>query len=92
MGKVTITKSFIIPRMIYKESILPLIIPRTFITKMNKLLFKFTWDSNWERATRNVLCNNIESGGNKMMHLESYLTALHAKSLLLPFDKTYCPQ
>ena len=94
MGKITIVKSFIIPRMIYvyKASILPLIIPRAFITKINKLLFKFIWGSNWERVSRNVLCNNIESGGAKMMHLESYLTALHAKSLSLLFDETYRSQ
>ena len=92
MGKITIVKSLIIPRMIYKASILPLIIPRTFITKINKLLFKFIWGSNWERVSRNVLCNNIESGEAKMVHLESYLTALHAKSLSLFFDKTYCSQ
>ena len=27
-----------------------------------------------------------------MMHLESYLTALHAKSLSLLFNETYCSQ
>ena len=78
--------------MIYKASILPLIIRRTLITKINKLLFKFIWGSNWERVSRNVLCYNIESGRAKMMHLKSYLTALHAKSLSLLFDETYCSQ
>ena len=75
--------------MIYKASILPLIIPKTLITKINKLLFKFIWDSNWERVIRNALCNNIESGGAKMLHLELYLTALHVKNLSLLFDETY---
>ena len=83
MGKTTIVKSLVIPRMIYKASILPPIIPRTLITKISKLLFKFIWGSNWERVSRNVLCSNTESGGAKMMHLESYLTALLAKSLLM---------
>ena len=92
MGKITIVKSLIIPRMIYKASILPLIIPKTLITKINKLLFKFIWGSNWERVSRNILCNNIESGGAKMLHLESYLTALHVKSSALLFDETYCSQ
>ena len=92
MGKITIVKSLIIPRMIYKASILPLIIPKTLITKINKLLFKFIWGSNWERVSRNVLCNNIEFGGAKMLHLESYPTALHVKSLSLLFDETYCSQ
>ena len=41
MGKITIVKSLIIPHMIYKLSILPVIIPRNFITKIIKLLFKF---------------------------------------------------
>ena len=78
--------------MIYKASILSLIIPKTCITKINKLLFKFIWGSNWERVSRNVLCNNTESGGAKMLHLESYLTALHIKSFSLLFDETYCSQ
>ena len=60
--------------------------------KINKLFFKFIWGSDWEKVSRNVLRNNIESGGAKMMHLESYLTALHAKSLSLLFDETYCSQ
>ena len=92
MGKITIVKSLIIPQMIYKASILPLIIPRTFITKINKLLFKFIWGSNWERVSRNVLCNNIDSSGTKVIHLESYLTALHAKSLSFFFEETFCSQ
>ena len=46
MGKITKVKSLIIPRMIYKASILPLIMPKTLITKINKLLFKFIWGSN----------------------------------------------
>ena len=92
IGKNTIVKSLIIPRMIYKTSILPLIIPRTLVTKINELLFKFIWGSNWEKVSRNVLCNNIESGEAKMIHLELYLTALYAESLLLLFDETYCSQ
>ena len=60
--------------------------------KINKLIFEFIWGSNYERVSKNELCNNIESGGAKMMRLESYLTALHAKSLSLLFDETYCSQ
>ena len=37
MSKITIVKSLIITRMIHKTSILPLIIPKTFATKFNKL-------------------------------------------------------
>ena len=91
-GKITIVKSLIIPRMIYKASILPLIIPRTLIRKINKLLFKLMCSSNWERVGRKVLCNDIESGGAKMMHLKSYLTALPVKSLSFLFDEIYCSQ
>ena len=43
MGKITIVKSLIILLMIYKASMLPLIIPKTFITKINELIFKFIW-------------------------------------------------
>ena len=73
--------------MMYKALLMPLI-TRTFKTKVNKLLFKFIWSSNREKVSRNVLCNNIESYGAKLMHLESYLIALHVKSLSLLSDKT----
>ena len=52
----------------------------------------FIWGSNWERVSRNKLCNNIEFVGAKMMHLESYLIALNAKSLSFLFDEIYCSQ
>ena len=77
--------------MIHKASKLPLNISRTFITKINKLLFKYVWGSNRKRVSSNVLCN-IESGRAKIMHLESFLTALHAKSLSFIFDKACCSQ
>ena len=48
--------------MMYKaKALLMPLITRTFITKVNKLLFKFIWSSNREKVSRNVLCNNIES-------------------------------
>ena len=68
--------------MIYKASILPLIISRSFITIFNKLIFKFIWCSNWKGVSRKLLCNKIESSGVKMIHLDLYLTALLAKSPL----------
>ena len=77
MGQITVMKSLIITRMIYRARLLPLIIQKTFIAKTN------FWGSNWERVSRHVLCNDIKSAGAKMMHLESCLTALHAKNLLL---------
>jgi len=63
----------------YKVMMLPLLLPKTFVKQFNKLLFSFIWGSNWERIGRNILCGEIESGGIRMLYLESYLSAFNIK-------------
>jgi len=53
------------------------------------MLFSFIWGSNWERIGRNILCGEIESGGAKILHLESYLTTLKIKGFTCLFDTNY---
>ena len=90
IGRITIIKSLIVPQITYKAAMLPVMLPKNLLQKFNKLFFRFIWGSNWERVSRNVLCGNIESGGVNMIHLESYLIALHAKNVSLLFDDTFC--
>ena len=94
IGKITILKNLVIglPQVTYKASMLPVIFPKNFITKINKLMYQFVWGSKWERVGRNVFCSSLEKGGANMIHLQSYLTALHAKYLSCLFSESFFSQ
>ena len=41
LGKITIIKYMAIPKLVYKASNLPVILPDSFIKQVNQILFKF---------------------------------------------------
>ena len=56
-GKVTIIKSFLIPKYIYVYSILPT--PEELLKELNKILFKFLWKG-VDKVTRASVINEYE--------------------------------
>ena len=49
LGKITIIKNMVIPKLVYKASNLHVILPDSFIKQVNQVLFKFIWGSKWEK-------------------------------------------
>ena len=49
LGKITVIKSMVITKLVYKASDLPVVLPDTFIKQVNQTLFKFIWGSKWEK-------------------------------------------
>ena len=76
-GKVTITKSFLIPKFVYVCSLLPT--PKEIVIKLNQLLFKFLWKGT-DKVTRVSVINDYENGGLKMIDLESMVKSLRANA------------
>ena len=72
-GKVTIIKSFLIPKFVYVCSLLPT--PKEIVNKLNQLLFKFLWKGT-DKVTRVSVINDYENGGLKMIDLESMVKSL----------------
>ena len=72
-GKVTIIKSFLIPKFVYVCSLLPT--PKEIVHKLNQLLFKFLWNGT-DKVTRVSVINDYEKGGLKMIDLESMVKSL----------------
>ena len=72
-GKVTIIKSFLIPKFVYVCSVLPT--PKEIVNKLNQLLFKFLWNG-VDKVTRVSVINDYEKGGLKMIDLESMVKSL----------------
>ena len=72
-GKVTIIKSFLIPKYIYICSILPT--PNELLKELNKILFKFLWKG-VDKVTRASVINEYEEGGLRMVDLECMVKSL----------------
>ena len=82
-GKVTIIKSFIIPKFIYISSLLPT--PKDIIKDLNQLLYKFLWKG-VDKTTRLSTINEYEKGGLKMIDLELMVKSLRLSWLRRIFD------
>ena len=72
-GKVTIIKSFLIPKFIYVCSILPT--PKELLNELTKILFKFLWKG-VDKVTRASVINEYEEGGLRMVDLECMVKSL----------------
>ena len=51
--------------------ILPVTIPKKFVKSLNSLIFRFLWNSNWERIKRKTLIGPKMKGGIEMVDVES---------------------
>ena len=46
------------------------------ISKLNKIFFEFIWKSSTDKIKREVIIQDFEQGGLRMIHLEKYVYAL----------------
>ena len=74
-GKVTVIKSLLIPQLLFSAHFLD--IPTGYIKEVNKVFYKFLWNSH-DRIKRNTLIADINEGGIQMMDIESQFEALKA--------------
>ena len=91
LGKITVLKTLIIPKLIHKASYLPiqLPVPKKFVKQLNRVLFTFIWGSKWEKIGRSQLCCSIEEGGAKMIDVKQYLTAMKLKWTFRIFNENF---
>ena len=89
LGKITILKSVVIPKLVYKASNLPAISPDSFIKQVNQILFKFIWGFKWEKIGRSQLCCDIEEGGAKRIDIKQHSLALQFKGVIRLFNNNY---
>ena len=87
-GKVTIIKSFPIPKFVYVCSVLPT--PKKLIQELNKVLFKFLWKGT-DKVKRVSVINEYEEGGLRMIDLECMVKSLRLAWLRRIFNEINGP-
>ena len=67
MGKVTVVKTFALPKLIYPLTVLnnP---PVDIINKIKSEIFKFIWNSKPDKVKRFVLMQNYKNRGLRLMN------------------------
>ena len=56
----------------FKAANLPMILPDSYIKKINQVLFKFIWGSKWEKIGRSQLCCDIAGEGAEMIDIKHH--------------------
>ena len=79
IGKVTIIKYLILPKLVYKIMAVPITVSSCILKNTEKIFFKFIWGSRWERISRLRLCAPFVEGGTNMIDLNSFAHALRQK-------------
>ena len=85
MGKITVIKTFALPKLIYPFTVL-LDPPKEVIQKLNSEIFSFIWDSKPDKIKRSTLYRDYKNGGLRMINLECFLNSLKASWMKRIFD------
>ena len=72
-GRVTIVKTFLIPKLLYISSIIQT--PMEIMKRMERMIFKFLWRGP-DKVTRNSVINSVENSGVNLMDIETQIKAL----------------
>jgi hypothetical protein len=90
IGKITILKSLAFSKIIYQCAVLTL--PPNFIELINEIAYNFLWNNKPEKIKRKTIIADHESGGLKMIDINSFLKAQKAtwvKILLTPDNSSW---
>ena len=92
IGKIHIIKTFLLSQFVYIMQCLCL--PEDVLKNINTIVFKFLWKKKtcnkkaFEKVRRDVMCENYEAGGLKMINIRDMQNAFLIKWL----QKVYCNQ
>ena len=86
MGKITVVKTFALPKLIYPLTVLqnP---SEEQITLIKKKIFEFIWDKKPDKIKRKLLTQDYEKGGLKLLDFDSFLLAIKASWVKKIFDE-----
>ena len=85
MGKITVVKTFALPKLIYPFTVLadP---TKQIINKLTSEIFSFIWDSKPDKIQRTRLYQDYKNGGLRLINLEHFIYSLKASWLKRIFE------
>lgn len=83
-GKVTIIKSFLLPKFTHVLSTLP--VPVKFVANLKKVIFNFLWNGP-DKVTRLAVINKTNFGGLKLVDINEFVKAIRLAWISRIFNK-----